>query len=82
MSIKTLIKGLITENDGTSICPIRLFAAIISVPAIIFFIVDGVIQIYTGHIDMQGMSTAFATLTAGYASLGVSVALKMKNETQ
>lgn len=79
--ILSLLKSLITEQDGVSLCPIRVFAVALSVPAVLFFIIGCVLQIKQGHFDIQAMSTAFATLTAGYAALGASVALKMIKET-
>lgn len=81
MSIKSLLFSLISENDGKSLCPIRLFAAAVSVPAVIFFTIAFVLQLIHGNIEVQSMATTFATLTAGYAALGASVALKMKGET-
>jgi uncharacterized protein YebE (UPF0316 family) len=82
MTIKSLIFSLISENDGKSLCPIRLFAAAISVPAILFFVIGYSILMYHGHFDLQSMANTFAVLTGGYAALGVSVGLKMRNETQ
>lgn len=79
---KKALLGLVTENDGTSLCPIRCFALIISIPALLFFTIGYSIQFCQGHIDVQAMSNSFAVLTGGYAALGVSVGLKMRNETQ
>jgi hypothetical protein len=80
--MKEMLLSLITENDGRSICLIRLFAVLLTIPTLLFFVIGITTQLIHGHFDLQGMSTAFATLCGGFASLGVSVALKMKNETQ
>jgi hypothetical protein len=75
-TIKKLIKDLITENDGSSYCPIRVFAFVLSFPAVIIFLAGYTIQLIHGHFDGQGFSTAFATMTAGFAAFGASVAMK------
>jgi hypothetical protein len=82
MSIGSVLFSLVSENDSKSLCPIRLFAAMISIPAVLFFTIGFGIQICQGHFDLQSMATAFTTLTGGYTALGISVAMKMKNEVQ
>jgi hypothetical protein len=75
-TIKKFIKDLLTENDGFSYCPIRVFAFALSVPAVILFTVGCALQIYHGHFSVQDMATAFATLSGGFAAFGGSVTLK------
>jgi hypothetical protein len=82
MNIKKLISDVLTENDGKSFCPVRVFAAGLSTPAILFFIVDCVGQLYHGHLDLQTMATAFATMTGGFAALGIGVAAKAITDTK
>lgn len=75
-TIKKLIKDLVTENDGVSYCPIRVFAFGLSIPTVILFITGAGLQLSHGHLDLQSLATAFATMSAGFAAFGASVALK------
>jgi len=74
--MKKFLKDLLTENDGISYCPVRVFAFFISIPAILLFTGGFGLQIYQGHFDGQVFSTAFATMSAGFMAFGVSVAAK------
>lgn len=71
-----IIKDLVTENDGVSYCPIRVFAFGISVPAVLIFVIGYIMQLSHGHFDGQGFAAAFATMCGGFAAFGVSVAAK------
>lgn len=83
--MKTLmkfIKDILTENDGYSYCPIRVFAFFLSVPTIGIYTAAGIMQLLHGHLDLQSFATAFATLSAGYVGFGASVALKATTDTK
>jgi hypothetical protein len=75
-SIKKGILDLLTENDGISLCPIRVFAFALSIPTIGIFAAAGIMQLIHGHLDIQGFASAFATLSAGFAAFGASVSVK------
>ena len=75
-TIKKLVKDLLTENDGLSYCPIRCFAAAISVPGILLFVIGYSVQIYKGQFDGQQMAIAFSTIMAGFAASGLGIAAK------
>lgn len=82
MDFKKFINDILTENDGKSYCPIRVFSAGISTPAVLFFITDCGMQLYQGHLDLQTMATAFSTMCAGFAGLGAGVAVKAFTDTK
>lgn len=75
-TLKKAIKDTMTENNGQSYCPVRVFAFFLSIPTIILFAAGGTLQIVQGHFDLQGFATAFATLSGGYMAFGLSVAAK------
>jgi hypothetical protein len=75
-TLRKFIKDLLTENDGQSYCPVRVFAFFLSLPAVTLFTVGYTLQILHGHFDGQGFSTSFATMTAGFMAFGISVAAK------
>ena len=81
-TLKKAIKDLVTENDGVSYCPVRVFAFFLSIPTIVLFTVGGVLQIVQGHFDLQGFATAFATLSGGFMAFGLSVAAKALTDTK
>lgn len=80
-TIKKLLKDLLTENDGTSYCPVRVFAVGLSVPALLLFVTGFTLKIINGHFDGQEMALAFSTMMAGFAAAGAGVAVKAMTDT-
>jgi hypothetical protein len=76
VNFKQVLKDILTENDGQSYCPVRVFSFALSTPAIMLFLFGYGKQIYTGHFNGLDMATAFSTMCAGFAALGAGVAVK------
>lgn len=73
---KKLIKDLVTENDGESYCPVRVFSAALSFPSIAMFFGGCVQQLWAGHLDLTSLATSFTTMAGGFAAFGAGVAVK------
>jgi hypothetical protein len=75
-TIKKVMKDLLTENDGQSYCPIRVFAFGLSTPTVGVFIAGAIQHLLNHSLNLQDLSTAFSTLCAGFAGLGAAVSIK------
>ncbi|MDF2435469.1 MAG: hypothetical protein JWP44_5100 [Mucilaginibacter sp.] len=76
MTLRKLLKDVLTENDGQSYCPVRVFAAALSTPTVILFVTGFSRAIYQDHFNGLDLATAFSTMCAGFAALGAGVAVK------
>jgi hypothetical protein len=75
-TVKKVIKDLLTENDGQSYCPIRVFAFGLSTPTVGLFLAGALQHMIHGGLNLQDLATAFSTLCAGFAGLGAAVSIK------
>ena len=75
-TVKKVLKDLLTENDGQSFCPIRVFAFGLSTPTVLIFIAGSLQKLIEHQLNLQDLSTAFSTLCAGFAGLGAAVSIK------
>lgn len=76
MLFKKLLKDVMTEGDNATYCPVRVFAAALSVPSIVFFIAGCVQHLYRGDLSLQDLATSFTTMAGGFAAFGAGVAVK------
>lgn len=75
-TLKKFIKDLLTENDGVSYCPIRVFAFGLSTPTVGVFIAGCIQHMFHHDLNLQDLATAFSTLCAGFVGLGSAVSIK------
>lgn len=74
--IKKVAWDCISENDGTSACPVRVFGCGFAGLAIPVFLSGAVQAIGDGQFHMQEFATSFATIMGGLGLLGAGIAAK------
>lgn len=79
--LASMLKSMITEKDGVSLCPVRVLSMGLSVPTVIMFVAGYAMAILHGSFDGQNMALAFTTLCGGFAAIGGGVAVKTLTET-
>ena len=82
IELKKILKDLLTENDNSTYCTIRVLSVCLSFPTILLFIWGCIQQAWSGHIDLGAMATAFTTMAGGFTALGAGVAVKSFTETR
>jgi hypothetical protein len=75
-TLKKLVHDCLTENDGISYCPVRLFGCGLAMGGIPTYLIGGIVAIHTGHFEFQAFSIGFATMMGGLGALGLGVAAK------
>lgn len=71
-----LLRDCLTENDGTSYCPVRVCGMSLALPAVLIFVAGGAFAVVDGKFDFQGFASAFTTMMGGFGLLGLGVAGK------
>jgi hypothetical protein len=79
--IKKLIHDCLTENDGTSYCPVRVAGAALASAGIPTFLGCALYSAYQGHFDAVAFGGGFAAMMTGLGVLAGGVALKAKTDT-
>lgn len=79
--IKKLLHDILTENDGTSYCPVRVLGVGLSVVAIPVFAYVSINASWHGHFELHDFGETFAMMLGGIGILGGGVAIKAKTDT-
>lgn len=78
MKFKKIVLDCITENDGASVCPIRVAGWMLLLPAVLIFNVAAALMLYKNStLDLQQYGVALITMTSAVTAIfSLAVAVK------
>jgi hypothetical protein len=80
--LKKLVKDCLTENNGTSYCPVRCVGSAISLPAIAIFLVAGIRMAFQPAFPLHDFAMSFSIMMGAIcAGFGIGIAAKALTDT-
>jgi len=75
-----LLNDCITENDGQSVCPVRVVGLGLIVPSELVFLYASALRAHAGTLDLMGFAEALGVMIGGVTTL-FSAAIAVKAMT-
>lgn len=76
MPMPKLLRDILTENDGKTYCPVRIFGAGLAGSGVPTFIWGAVAQVQAHAFHLVPFAQAFGVMMLGIGALGGGVAVK------
>ena len=76
MHMPKLLRDILTENDGASYCPVRIFGAGLASAGIPTFVWGAIVQVQSHAFHLLAFAQAFGVMMLGIGALGGGVAVK------
>lgn len=75
--MKKFIYDLMTENDGKSFCPLRVYGALLCIPAVLALVLAGGWLMLTGRLRVMEFAQAVTVMAGALMTIfGVGVTVK------